>query len=30
VRWADRYVLPSGEVRPGVRTPRVVSLRVNE
>ena len=28
VRWADHYVLPSGEVRPGVRTPRVVSLRV--
>ena len=25
-RWGALWVIPSGEVRPGVRTPRVVAL----
>lgn len=28
VRWGDRIVIPTGEIRPGVRTPRVQSLQV--
>lgn len=28
VEWQNRIVLPSGEVRPGVRTPRVLATRV--
>jgi N-acetylneuraminic acid mutarotase len=27
VRWRDRWVLPSGEIRPGVRSPEVWTLR---
>jgi N-acetylneuraminic acid mutarotase len=27
VRWGDAFVMPSGEVRPGVRSPAVWSLR---
>ncbi|VTT96491.1 kelch repeat-containing protein : Kelch repeat-containing protein OS=Pirellula staleyi (strain ATCC 27377 / DSM 6068 / ICPB 4128) GN=Psta_1238 PE=4 SV=1 [Gemmataceae bacterium] len=27
VRWADRWVIPGGEVRPGVRSPEVLSFR---
>ena len=29
VEWYGRHVIPSGEIRPGVRTPAVWSLRVN-
>jgi N-acetylneuraminic acid mutarotase len=29
VEWDGRHVIPSGEIRPGVRTPAVWSLRVN-
>lgn len=28
VQWQDRWVLPSGEVSPGIRTPAVMSLQV--
>ncbi len=28
VRWGDEIVIPSGEIRPGVRTPAVVRVRV--
>lgn len=28
--WGDTIVIPSGEVRPGTRTPRVVGIRVEE
>ncbi|QDU19161.1 galactose oxidase [Urbifossiella limnaea] len=27
VRWADRWVIPSGEMRPGVRSPQVWAFR---
>lgn len=30
VGWADTIVIPSGEVRPGVRTPRVQRVRVDK
>ena len=29
VRWRDRFVIASGEVRPAVRSPNVYSVRVN-
>lgn len=29
VRWGDAWIIPSGEVRPGVRSPVVWSLRAN-
>lgn len=29
VEWAGRWVIPSGEVRPGVRSPEVWTLRFN-
>ncbi|MBI5385249.1 MAG: galactose oxidase [Verrucomicrobia bacterium] len=29
VWWRDRFVLPSGEVRPGVRSPEVWTFRLN-
>jgi N-acetylneuraminic acid mutarotase len=28
VRWQDRFVIPSGELRPGVRSPEVWTLRI--
>lgn len=28
VRWHDRFVMPSGELRPGVRSPQVWTLRL--
>ncbi|MCA9060790.1 MAG: sodium/solute symporter [Planctomycetaceae bacterium] len=28
VKWGDQYVFPSGEVRPGIRTPNGLTLRV--
>ncbi len=30
VRWGDRIVIPSGEIRPGVRTPRVLQGQPEE
>lgn len=30
VFWRDRYVIPSGEVRPGVRSPDVVFITANQ
>jgi N-acetylneuraminic acid mutarotase len=30
VFWRDRYILPNGEIRPGVRTPEVWSFRAEE
>ncbi|HAO78089.1 MAG TPA: galactose oxidase [Verrucomicrobia subdivision 3 bacterium] len=30
VHWRGRYVLPNGEIRPGVRTPDVWSFRASE
>ena len=29
VRWGEAWIMPSGEVRPGVRSPAVWSLRLN-
>lgn len=29
-RWGDRFVLPSGEARPGVRSPEVWTLRLKD
>lgn len=29
VLWRNRYVIPSGEVRPGVRSPEVLSLTID-
>ncbi|MCH2107586.1 MAG: sodium/solute symporter, partial [Planctomycetes bacterium] len=30
VRWGDRFVIPTGEARPGVRTPRILSGTLKE
>lgn len=28
VQWGDDFVIPSGEIRPGIRTPEVLKIRV--
>ena len=29
VRWRDRWVMISGEIRPGIRTPEFWSVQIN-
>ena len=28
VQWGDEIILPSGEIKAGVRTPRIVSAKI--
>lgn len=30
VKWGETFVIPSGEIRPGVRTPNVLEVKINK